>query len=311
MLGLRYHVASLAAVFLALAVGILLGVAISGKVSDAENSLQQRTVDELRQDLENARTRGESAQQRGEAAQEVLEDAYPALMAGRLQDRTAAVLFLGPVDGNVRSEIEQALIDADSGSPARVIAIDVPVDPTELERTLEGDEVLAAYASTDGDFGDLGRELGRELVSGGDTPLWSALQSQLVEERSGAFSLEADGVVVMYSWLPPETDDDSVSSEEAARAGATLSLLEGVVGGLEGTGVPVVGVAATIDPQAVTELYRDQGVSSVDDIDSLAGRLALAIVLAGGEPGHYGVKDTASDGVTPPIEPVSTLAPSE
>src|SRR5262245_16405726 len=34
MFGLRYHVASLAAVFVALAVGILLGVAVSGKVTD-------------------------------------------------------------------------------------------------------------------------------------------------------------------------------------------------------------------------------------------------------------------------------------
>jgi hypothetical protein len=47
-------------------------------------------------------------------------------------------------------------------------------------------------------------------------------------------------------------------------------------------------------------------VSSVDDVETLAGRVALALVLAGGGPGpgHYGVKDSASDGVAPPLESV-------
>jgi len=36
MFDLRYHVASLAAVFVALLIGILVGVAMSGKVDDAE-----------------------------------------------------------------------------------------------------------------------------------------------------------------------------------------------------------------------------------------------------------------------------------
>ena len=48
MFDLRYHVASLAAVFLALIIGIVVGVGISGKgfVSDSERSLfNQREMD--------------------------------------------------------------------------------------------------------------------------------------------------------------------------------------------------------------------------------------------------------------------------
>jgi copper transport outer membrane protein MctB len=304
MLGLRYHVASLAAVFLALAVGILLGVAISGKISEADDALQRDKLQRLEQDLESARARSDSAQQRGAAAQQLVEDAYPALMEDRLAGRSVAVLFLGGVDGSARSEIEETLADAGSGSPVRVVGLDVPVDPIDLESTLEGDEVLAAYSNQDGDFGELGRELGRELVDGGETPLWTALSSKLVEERSGGFSPEADAVVVMYSWTPDAGGDSS--AEVVGQTSATRSLLEGLVTGLDGTGVPVVGVAATGDRQSVIDLYRDQGISSVDDIDTLPGRLALALVLEGGQAGHYGVRDSATDGVTPPIEPVTT-----
>jgi hypothetical protein len=307
MLGVRYHVASLAAVFLALAVGILLGVAISGKLSDAEESLQQEKIRDLEQDLRNEQSSADSAEERGAAAERLVEDAYPVLMEQRLEDRRVAVIFLGPVDRSILSAVERTLTDADGGRPARTIGLEVPVDPVDLQDTLAGDEQLAAYASEDGDFGDLGRELGRELVVGGDTVLWNALQSTLVEERSGALSEEVDAVVVRHSWTPPDPQGDSDAGEEAARVRSTSSLLDGIVGGLDSFGIPVVGVAGSDDPQDLLELYRDEGVSSVDDVDTVAGRLALAVLLAGGEPGHYGLKDTATDGVVPPIEPVPQL----
>jgi hypothetical protein len=304
MFGLRYHVASLAAVFLALAVGILLGVALSGKVSQAEDSFQADQIQRLRSQLESASARADSAEQRGEAAQTLLDDAYPALMANRLAERRVALVFLGPVDGSIRSAVERTLTDAESGSPVRVVGLDVPVDPTELEDTLSGDEQLAVYASEDGDFGDLGRELGRELVAGGDASLWAALSSTLVGERSGGFSEEVDAVVVHYSWTPPASPGDSDSSEESRQVRATESLLEGLVRGLDDSGVPVIGVARADDPEELTETYRDQGVSSVDNIDTAAGRLALAVLLDDGKAGQYGIKDSATDGVVPPIEPV-------
>ena len=37
-------------------------------------------------------------------------------------------------------------------------------------------------------------------------------------------------------------------------------------------------------------------------METLAGRVALALLLAGGAPGHYGVKDSASDGVAPAVD---------
>jgi hypothetical protein len=297
---LRYHVASLAGVFLALAVGILLGVAISGKVSEAEESFQRDRTENLAEDLENANARADAAERSGEAARELVERAYPALMQERLDDMQFALLFVGPVDPAVRSAVERTLADAGAGAPAFMIALEVPVQPDELQGAIEGNDVLAAFADDGGDFGDLGRELGEEVVGGGDTPLWNTLSSELVQEREGSFSPAVDGAVLMYSWSPPE---DEAEDEEAARETvATRSLAEGLVRGLDAADVPVVGVATTAQPTGLTGLYGGQGLSSVDDVDTAAGRLALALLLAGGEPGHYGIKESATDGVTPPVE---------
>jgi outer membrane murein-binding lipoprotein Lpp len=306
MFGLRYHVASLAAVFVALALGILLGVAVSGKLTafgeDAERRNLEENVEQLQQELDAARAQADAATAQGEGADELFGRAYPTLMDGRLEGRNVAVVFLGPADGSVRAEVEGALADADGGAPASVIALEVPVDGSDLQASLEGDELLAAYADEGGDFSNLGRELGRELVEAEETPLWDALATRLVEERSGTISNPMDAVVVVLNWTPPEQGDD----DEAAATEATASLMDGLVSGLDGTTVPVVGVAASDDPTDVIDFYRERGLSSVDNIDAPEGKLALALLLAGAEPGHYGLRETATDGVVPQIDPVTT-----
>jgi Copper transport outer membrane protein, MctB len=305
MFGLRYHVASLAAVFVALAVGILLGVAVSGKVTDAGEDIELQNlkddIENLQNELDAARAAEQAATERGQGAEELFALAYPTLMERRLEGKNVAVVFLGPADGSVRADVESALVDAGAGAPTRVVALDVPVDAAELAAALESDELLAGYADDEGDFSELGRDLGREMVED-DESLWTMLQSQLVEEQSGSASAPIDAAVVVSSWMPPEEAGDEGS---AAEAEATASLLEGVVSGLDGAGIPVVGVAESETPAAVLEGYRNQGISSVDAIDDSAGRLALALLLAGAEPGHYGLRDEATDGVIPPIEPLS------
>jgi hypothetical protein len=302
MFDFRYHLVSLAAVFIALAVGILLGAAISGKLGDAEDALMKDRLASVNDQLAQEQARSDLVEQRSDAAQELLSGAYPSLMDGKLDGKGYTVLFLGPVDGGVRSAVERTLSDAGAGSPVRLVALDTPIDPDELDAKLSGDDQLARYAQSGEDFGDLGEALGRDLVQGDGTPLWTSLSSSLIEERSGTTSSPVDGAIVVQTWQPPETEGDA---DEKSKTDATRSLFEGLVRGLEGSGVPVVGVQ-TMSAEDDLALFRQQGVSSVDDVDALAGRLALALLLAGGQPGQYGVKDSATDGVAPPIESVPT-----
>lgn len=300
MFDLRYHLASLAAVFIALAVGILLGVAISGKLSSADNAFSHDRIDQLNDQLEQANARADIIERRNDSAKELLEISYPSLMESRLEGRNIGILFVGPVDGGVRSATERTLADSGSGGPMRLIAVDTPVDASELDSALKGDQQLAQFAAAGDDFEDLGDMLGRELAAGDGTPTWAALSSQLVQERSGASFPPLDGVVFVRSWAPPE----DASSDEEADARPTETLIEGLLSGLQHAGIPVVGVETTSEQESAIDLYRRQGISSVDDVETLEGRVALALLLAGGDPGHYGVKDSASDGVAPPLDSV-------
>src|SRR6476646_1671500 len=81
MFDLRYHVASLAAVFLALIIGILVGVGISdrGLVDSAKSKFLQDEVASLQRRLDNKSTQSTADARARAAAQTFMEKTYPAL----------------------------------------------------------------------------------------------------------------------------------------------------------------------------------------------------------------------------------------
>jgi len=283
MFDLRYHVASLAAVFVALLIGILVGVAMSGKVDDAEKQSLQSDVNRLEAQLESAneRTAGNTREQK--AFRAFVKNAYPALIADRLVGKRVAIVFVGPVDATVRRDIQRAIEDAGSSSPVRIRALKVPIDPGRIDGELDGD--LAEYRT---EFDDLGGELARELVDGGDTPAWDALTPFIVEEKSGSFRGPVDGVVVART--------------VRAQQGDTSQLLKGFYSTLADIDVPTIGVEPSGVSQSAVGVWSSAGLSTVDDIETPAGRLALALLLSGSSIGNYGLKETADDGIVPPVE---------
>ena len=94
MFDLRYHVASLAAVFLMLVVGILIGVGISGRgfVDDSERDRLERQIAGLQEEVDAANATADDLERRQEAAQDFVDDAYPVLVENRLEGKSIAVV---------------------------------------------------------------------------------------------------------------------------------------------------------------------------------------------------------------------------
>jgi Copper transport outer membrane protein, MctB len=292
MFDFRYHVASLAAVFFALVIGILVGVAL------ASHGLGNTERDRLQEDVKRAEARGDAYKtqvdaltQSGASDKAFVERAYQLVMANRLKGQKIAVLFVGSTDSNL-SAVKDALTDADAGEPIRVRALTVPIDPAKLQRRLANRPFLAAFSGPK-QLQQLGHALGQEFASGGDTPLLNALQSLIVEERAGRSKKRADGVVVVRTVAP--------------QTGPTAVFLKGLYAGLNDVGVPAVGVEGSDDAASAMKAFQKAGLSTVDDIDTRAGKLALATLLS--DPmtrGDFGVKKTATDGPLPNVSPVLT-----
>src|SRR3954470_7334242 len=286
MFDLRYHVASLAAVFLALIIGILVGVGISdrGLVDRAQRGLLEREVTRLQHQLDKKSTQNADQARERAAAQTFINEAYPALAHNRLKGKQVAVVFVGSVDGSVRSSVSRALTEA-GAQQVRFRALKVPIDVKQVDSALKG-EPAAAGLRGKANLESLGRALGQELVLGGDTPLWDSL-TDLVEEQDGGYKIPADGVVVVRTVAP--------------QRGGTTKFLRGLYEGLGSSGVPAVGAEQTDAAASATSVFRQAGLSTVDDVDTPVGRLALLLLLAGQPGGQYGVKGSARDGALPPL----------
>ena len=200
MFDFRYHVASLAAVFFALVIGILVGVALASH--GLGNTERKRLEEDLRRAENQAdvlRTQVETVVSGAAADRAFVEGTYKSVLANRLKGKKIAVLFIGSSEKVRRTAIVTALADADAGPPLRIRFVKVPVDPDVLAQKLAKKPLLANYAGLD-QLKNLGHDLGLEFVAGTDTPLWSALQNALVEEKIGPAKPPADGVVIVRSF---------------------------------------------------------------------------------------------------------------
>ena len=290
MFDLRYHVASLAAVFLALIIGILVGVGIASQtsVSESDRKLLEQRISDLQRDVESARNQADLLRRQQEAGTGYIEGSYAAVMNGRLTGTRIALLFLGPVASGVRGAVERTIDDASGPPITRSRALQLPVDSAA---------VLGAAPSDSGSLSldEIGRRLGRELVAGGDTPFSDSLATVIVQDSRGGSEREVDAVVLAQT--------------AAITQPATRRFIGGFYAGVRGSGVPVVGVERSDEQPSRIPIYRARGLSSVDSVDTAIGRVALAVLLAGGEEGQYGMKPTA-DAVVPPIEPLPLAPPS-
>jgi uncharacterized membrane-anchored protein YhcB (DUF1043 family) len=294
MFDFRYHVASLAAVFFALVIGILVGVAL------ASHGLGNTERKRLEEDLRRAENQGDVLRTQvatlmNDSASDraFVEGTYKSVMANRLKGKKIAVLFIGSSEKARRTAITQALNDADAGTPLRMRFVKVPVDPSALATKQAAKPLIANYAAPD-QLQNLVHYLGQEFVAGTETPLWLALQNLIVEEKAGPARPPADGVVIVRT--------------AAAQTGPTALFLKGLYAGLADVGVPVIGVERTTDPAGAIKAFQRAGFSTVDDVDARIGKLALVALLA--DPtstGAFGTKTTARAEL-PPIPPLPAPA---
>jgi hypothetical protein len=282
MLDFRYHIASLCAVFLALIVGILVGVGISGRgfVDKSERRNFESRIASLQSQVDGLVAEKKLLGQQGQAAQSFVEDTYPVLIANRLAHRRIAVIVIGSNAGPPGADVTQTLDDA-GATTAFYRAIKEPVALQPLRQALQGERGFPTLP-------DIGHELAQEWVTRGVTPVADRVASLVVDEQRGAASRPVDGVVIIERSPVPDA--------------ATGRFVDGLIGGFTISGVPVVAVErSSADPSLVPDWQNVSNLSTVDDIDTPPGKLALALLLAGAAPGSYGVKSTA-DALLPKLE---------
>lgn len=270
----RYHAASLAAVFIALAVGILIGV---GLADDVITTASQEVEQSLRGDLEEARAEIEDLRLELDRQSEFAHLVMPVLIDRRLAGTGVAVVGMGGLAEETAVDVQEA-VDASGGSLEAVAALTLPPDREALAEAAGGR--VGPLRRDEDALRQLGRAVGGGIVGG--TPLIDRVSGALFSRFSG--SLEGVDAVVVVPELPAELDADEKAAADALVAGFTAGLAEG--------GTPVVATQrANAEPTSLEPLI-DAGLAAVEHVDVAAGKVSLVLALAGAD-GHYGYSDDA------------------
>ena len=276
MFDFRYHALSLVAVFLALGIGIVLGASLGDTVVSQAN---KDVSSSLRDDVVKARADARTEQQAVRNRDAFIAATFDRLAGGRLNRRRVAIVAFGGLPPDIEGPVRDA-VDGAGGSVDSVSKFDSNLDLTTIGEKIGGR--FKGLGAAGGPPRGLARKLAQQLVRGG--PAAGKLKDALPDSFRGDFR-GADAVV--YYRADIASDDRSKRFESA--------LLEG----LRASRVPVVGVERSEEDPSQIASYTGAGLSTVDDVDQPAGRIAVVLALAGTK-GHFGFKSTA-DAPLPPL----------
>lgn len=316
MIDFRYHLVSLISVFLALAVGIILG---AGPLQGAIGDQLIDQVEGLRTERSNLRESLDEAQGTVEEQLRFLQAAGPQLVAGSLADTRVAVVDLDDVAGDV----QQGVVDHLEAAGATVVANAVLTDSWTMEEEVSFRETVATGLRDQLD--DLPEDAGPDRVlaaalavslteDSGDPSVRSDRAGELQEllvrssliELDGEQSEPADAVLLLSGATAalPVTGEEEVSAPtpEEGELGI-LSTLAATI--QERTESSLLAGPTAADGDLVSTVRADDGlaaeVSTVSGIENLTGRIVVPLALAasiGGQVGQYGFEEGAT--VLPP-----------
>jgi hypothetical protein len=301
VINFRYHVVSLTAVFLALAIGLVVGTAaLNGPVAD---SLKEQ-VQSVSRDNSNLRDQQNQYREELNRAQDFATEVSPALLNGRLTGRKILVLAL-PNTQKYADQVISMLTVAGATITAKVSVQEKFFDPVngvellDLAEQASQPTVPAAGLPMNSDGVETSSALLARALQQQPSPVSAAdltavlaayaepgyLTADEVEGKPAAGGAEA---TVVISALPP-TDTNATKKTQAAVtmtdqfAGADRPL--------------VVAGDGAVDGNLVTEVRSDPAlikkISTVDNASTTQGQLATALCViervVQGKVGQYGL----------------------
>lgn len=326
MIDFRYHLVSLVAVFIALAVGIVLG---AGPLREGLSSTLEGEVSQLRAERTELRNEVDLANQRAEARERALERTAGRALDGTLEGVRVGVVIFPGADRNVLEQLERQLDRAGGQVGLTVEVSEDWAGPTPDEELLTRlAETLEVPAPREGTSPTAATVLAA-VLAGADQPgrlgAWITAGAEL--EDAGLVELTwRGGTVDAFTDRRPsdalvvvggDLDAAAAQEEDGQRA---LALRLDLVDGLGELGVPLVVTGTgterppaegedTLDPLvAAVRDDRDLAdrVSTVDNVEHLSGQIAAALGLAWElqeESGHYGL-GRGADEPLPAMPPV-------
>lgn len=310
MISFRYHLVSLISVFLAIALGIVIGTTqLNGAVLDGLKS----QVNNLTDDKRALETRSQTLESQLTEGDEFGEAVAPVLVADRLAGATVLVVLASEVDADVLDQTT-TLVEAAGATVAGTLQLlpeySDPQVAQDLQNyaTSEGVPPGIQLPVTDDAAALAGALLGAVLMNpeGGveaadptaATTVLAALSSLDVLSQESPEVIGADYAIVLTA--------AALDGEDAGERNRALAVLAEALD-TAGRGAVVAGdISSASEAGLVGAIRADPGlaaaVSTVDNVNAAAGRVSTILALSAEGQGTSGKYGTGED--TQPVPPL-------
>jgi hypothetical protein len=298
VISFRYHIVSIVAVFLALALGIVVGTtALNGPITkDLRNQ-----VNDAKKQRDNLAAQNKALQGQVEDASQFAATYGSQLVAGSLKDKDVLEIVLPGATPEMADGVAEQVTAAGGRISGKVTITKAYLDPSR------GAGIVSLATGSAHPIGWTAPETSNPDVLGGSLLAYVLLgkgqKTDLTQVLGGFAALHmvtVDGqdvtpaktVVVLGHGAIPERDYSGT---------AELSLVSALSDPQSGGHVVVAGDKQSADDSGLVELVRDSKTvrataSTVDNADTAFGQVSAVLALSGvtnGLVGHYGTADGA------------------
>jgi hypothetical protein len=313
VISLRYHIVSLVAVFLALALGIVVGSTV---LQEGTVSVLRATSERVRQESDKNSRENFALKQEQARLQSFGAAVLPELVQDRLKGRPVVLIDTDKVDGGLRDTVRKSLEDAGAEIDGQITFSDQHLTlAAEADRRAVGQLLGADAGAADVLRGALVKRLADRLITSSAIPqedgqrpsdLLTGLQdadfladlklSRPITAGTDPFPRQGSSFVLLGpsptaapTAVAPDAFLVPLADQVSSRATA------GAVAGVEAAAVP--------DPTSWVVALRNnrsvsRRVSGIDSVDAVYGQLslveALQTSLQQGPAGQYGTKGGAT-----------------
>ncbi len=294
MIDLRYHIYSIAAVFLALAIGMVIGTGLKG--SNAGNETAQKTIrryeanmNKLKDEIVLASNEASAKSEIADKYRKFCEVLMPEIVDGKLAGKNIALIQTGD-DEELMGLVTITLRKA-GAKVTSVITVNTDFD-TENDKEISDILISAGMNPTGDDKTDaekLFAVLAENVITGSFAEIMPKLSAGGFANAVGDYYSPNSAVVMIGGHSKADKDED------------VEPVISGLMAQLEKKHALVVGCESIDAVLSYIPFWKKCGIATVDDADTAIGRISLVCALTG-EVANFGIKDTSDRFVPQSLE---------
>jgi len=278
---IKFYVISIAAIFVALGIGIYIGFLLDAQDliidqrQDIVSEIEER-FDYLSEENKELKKTVESINNENENYKYFIDSTYKEIIKDKLIGANVAIIETN--NDYVYSGVGQALEIAG----ANVVNLTTIMDKFVNEELLSNLYNEMEISLDDGNVvKDAAEKLAESIINGETNELILKLEDKGFINLVGPINEPVDFIIIAGGSIIEPQD--------------RINLIDRtIINAAKNNSVSIIGVEKLETNYSYMEAYKNLGITTIDNVDTIIGRVSLVLAMEG-RPGHYGIKETAEN----------------